>query len=158
MIRVNNILEHPKFQQYLNRNAEAEKDRVFCHHNIDHLIAVARIAYIMVLENNLNISKDIIYAAALLHDIGRWKEYKDGTDHAVASAKLALDILEECGFHQEEIQQILSAIKNHRRKENNSVLDAIIYRSDKMSRVCSNCSAIVQCKRFENGEKFKLDY
>lgn len=159
MIRVDNILENLKFDNYMNRNFQAEKERIFCHHDIQHLIDVARVAYIIVLENNLKIEKDIIYATALLHDIGRWKEYEEGVDHAKVSAELALDILLSSGFESDEIEVIITAIRNHRKKGQQRLnLSDIIYKSDKICRLCMKCLAKEHCKRFSNNEKFELIY
>ena len=85
MERINKILNNSKYKDYLNRNSFCEKDRVFCKHNLEHFLDVSRIAYIMVLEGNMNISKEIIYAIGLLHDIGRWVEYEGGEKHNKAS-------------------------------------------------------------------------
>ena len=71
MNRVDLILEHPKYQEYLDKIKQAEEKRIFCLHNMNHFLDVARIAYIMNLEEELGIAKEIIYATALLHDIGR---------------------------------------------------------------------------------------
>ena len=46
-----------------------EKERIFCRHGMEHLLDVARIAYITNLEEGLGIEKDVIYAAGLLHDV-----------------------------------------------------------------------------------------
>ena len=48
-----------------------EHDREFCCHQITHLLDVARIAYIKNLEAGLGIDKELIYTAAILHDIGK---------------------------------------------------------------------------------------
>ena len=69
MERVNKIWRHPVWKQHMEHLAEYEKNRIFCRHGIDHLMDVARIAYIENLEKNCGISKEIIYGAALLHDI-----------------------------------------------------------------------------------------
>ena len=42
---------------------------------MSHLMDVARIAYITCLEQNLGIEKDVIYGAAILHDIGKYAQY-----------------------------------------------------------------------------------
>ena len=118
MERVNKILVHHKFIEYIDRIARLEESRVFCKHEITHLIDVARISYILSLEKKYDLGKEIIYACALLHDIGRWKEYEEGIDHAIASKELAVDILQDCGFKQEEINLICSAIGHHRIKDN----------------------------------------
>ncbi|QEK11033.1 HD domain-containing protein [Crassaminicella thermophila] len=159
MERVNKILHNPKYIDYLNRNAQAEKNRIFCHHDLRHAIDVARVSYILALEENLSIKKEVIYAAALLHDIGRWKEYLQGIDHASASADLASEILKESGYIKEEKDLIYSAIRNHRKyNKQNPPLDKILYKSDKISRPCSECLVINQCKRFLNGGNPKIDY
>jgi uncharacterized protein len=144
--RINAILYNHKFISYLNKNKKCEKDRIFCHHDLSHFLDVARIAYILNLENNLNYSKDTIYAAALLHDIGRWKQYEEGIPHDAASAELAVDILEECGYSKQEINEIVEAISQHRKvNEDKSSLSYIIYFSDKASRNCFNCKAAKEC-------------
>ena len=78
MERVNKIWRHPVWKQHMEHLAEYEKNRIFCRHGIDHLMDVARIAYIENLEKNCGISKEIIYGAALLHDIGRYLQYTEG--------------------------------------------------------------------------------
>ncbi|TCO74395.1 HD domain-containing protein [Marinisporobacter balticus] len=159
MERINKILIHLKYIDYLNRNFESEKTRVFCHHDLRHAIDVSRVAYILALEENLNIKKDLIYAAGLLHDIGRWQEYLTGMDHALISAQFAPEILKSCGFTPSEENIICCAIRNHRKERaQNMSLDRILYRSDKLSRPCNECLAIHQCKRFSPREKPKLHY
>ena len=39
-----------EYRQLLERLKELEKDRIYCHHEIGHLLDVARIAYIENLE------------------------------------------------------------------------------------------------------------
>lgn len=102
----------------------------------------------------MNISKEIIYAIGLLHDIGRWVEYEGGEKHNKASYKLSLDILKECDFNKEEIEIILSGILNHRNSEAEG-LDKIIYLADKKSRSCFLCNAEKLCKWSK--EKKNLD-
>ncbi|PKM81108.1 MAG: hypothetical protein CVU88_04205, partial [Firmicutes bacterium HGW-Firmicutes-13] len=38
------------FQINIQKNKKHEKNRLFCVHNLDHLLSVARIAYLIVLE------------------------------------------------------------------------------------------------------------
>ena len=47
-------------------------------------------------------SKDIIYATALLHDLGRADQYEKGISHEEAGAILAEEILTDCGYTREE--------------------------------------------------------
>ena len=147
MHRVNSILQNEKFKECVRKNQEYEINREFCHHDIEHFLDVARIAYIQVLENKLEIEKNIVYATALLHDIGRWLQYETGVSHEKAGAALAQEILIECGYEKQEIEHILKAIGNHRKNDNsNDILSDIIYSSDKLSRSCFNCKAYKECK------------
>ena len=158
MERVNCILEDADFIRYIAKNKESEKERIFCHHDLNHLLDVCRISWILNLEEELSIDKEKIYAAGLLHDIGRWMEYETGQDHAVVSGELAEGILDRCGFSDDEKAYIVEAIKSHRKKEHSTDLSRILYRADKLSRPCFNCEAIGQCKRFRRGEKPVLSY
>ena len=159
MERVNKILGNQKYIDCTNKNFKSEKERIFCHHDLRHVIDVSRVAYILALEENISIEKDIVYAAGLLHDIGRWQEYSDGVDHATASAELAVEILRNCGFDSVEEDLICNAIRRHREKGvQKTPLDKILYRSDKISRPCMECLVVGQCKRFDDENQPKLEY
>ena len=71
MKRVNEIYDHPVFQEKFRALQEAEKDRKFCKHTLEHFMDVARLMYIYALEHDLSISKELIDATALMHDIGK---------------------------------------------------------------------------------------
>ncbi len=159
MERVNRILNHKKYQEYLKRIQECEKERIFCHHDMVHFLDVARIAYLMDLTENLNIGKERIYTAALLHDIGRFVQYEDGTPHEIASALLAPQIMEECGYSREEITEVIEAIKNHRNKsiKEEKNLIGVLYRSDKMSRSCFGCAAEKECDWSREKKNMTID-
>ncbi len=144
MENVNIILNHPKYKALLKELNELEKDRIFCNHTLEHFLDVARIAYIIVLEKKLCYSKEVIYSIALLHDIGRVLEYKNGLDHHEGSAIIAKEILEHTSFNEEEKALIIKSIKEHRR-ESEDELSKIIYKSDKLSRNCFNCRAYNDC-------------
>lgn len=158
MDRINCILENEDFKTYLKTNETLETERIFCHHDINHFLDVSRVASIINLEKGYGLDKELIYAAGLLHDIGRWVEYQEGKDHAIASAELAEAILIKCGFMQEELNEIITAIKAHRDKQQTTNLGRVLYEADKTSRACYSCNARGQCKRFSNGEKFFLKY
>ena len=86
-----NIIFNLDFIQDLLKDLKTlEDDRIYCRHNLTHFLDVARICYILCLENNIYISKDVIYSAlTLLHDLGRAYEYKNGTPHDLASIDIA---------------------------------------------------------------------
>jgi uncharacterized protein len=157
--RVNKILKNPMYQEYLKLNEKYETGRKFCRHDLGHFLDVARIAYILVLENKIDVSKEVVYAAALLHDIGRWMQYSEGKAHDESSAALADDILDQSGFHDQEKEMILEAVKNHRNVSNGSVnFSSIFYRSDKLSRNCFNCSASEECNWKDEKKNLTLKY
>ena len=160
MKRVNKILENRTYKEYIRKNKAAEVDRIFCCHNMEHFLDVARIAQMMNLEEKLGLSKELIYATALLHDIGRHVQYEDGTPHEVASAKLAENILEECGFGKKSQTEILRAISEHRNKKvaKEASLAGVIYRADKASRACYVCEAESLCNWKKTKKNLKIKY
>lgn len=147
MDKVNKILKDKLYQEKFNRIAELEKDREFCNHTMEHFIDVARIAYILNLEKDLGFRKDIIYAAAMLHDIGRADEYDKGIPHHIAGADISKKILHSIdGFSETDIKDIINAIIEHRSSsEHTTKLGELIYKSDKLSRCCFNCPASSKC-------------
>lgn len=147
MRRVQNICMHPLWQECVRGIAQQEQDRIFCRHDVQHFLDVARLAYVEVLERKLDIPKELIYGAALVHDIGRYRQYLDGTPHDEAGAWMAEKILPECGFDAEQTAGIVRAISHHRSSENaeDAGLSGILYRADKASRVCQFCKAQEQC-------------
>lgn len=150
MERINWILKHPLYLSAYHTLEELEKDRIFCRHQLPHLLDVARIAYIRSLEQSLAIPKPVIYAAALLHDIGKGEQYLNQIPHELASYELAKTILtdmpEYLCFSPEEQEQILAAIRNHRSADSTiSVLDKLLRESDKASRNCFACPAQQAC-------------
>jgi len=61
MNRVNAILNHEMFQMYIKKIAIYEKERIFCRHDIEHSLSVARIMYIQSLEKRMDIKRNMIY-------------------------------------------------------------------------------------------------
>ena len=112
------------------------------------------------LEANQEISKERIYAAALLHDIGRHIQYENGTPHQIAGLPIAEQILTDCGFYPEEMKEILYAIENHRNKEmlKRDDLAGILYRADKMSRCCFGCRAEKECNWSTEKKNMEIQY
>ncbi len=157
MKNIDIIFNNVQYRNALKSLKEYEKDREFCNHTIEHFIDVARIAYIMVLEENLNISKEVIYAIGLLHDIGRVKQYEEGISHDIASGELSKEILKETNFTADEINIILSGIASHR-KESDKRLEEIIYKADKLSRQCFNCKVKRECYWKDEKKNLAIKY
>lgn len=160
MDRIDRIINHPAFRENLRKNHEAEKDRRFCRHDISHFLDVARIGLVISLEEGLNIERELIYGAALLHDIGRHMQYTQGIPHEQASALIAPEILRDCGFDNNETEVIITAILNHRNEtvaQENSLL-GVLYRADKASRPCYICSVDQECSWKNNKKNNNICY
>lgn len=158
MERIHAICNHPSWKENVEQIRRLEQERIFCKHDPQHFLDVARLAWIENLEKNLEISKELIYAAAFLHDIGRHLQYQEGIPHDKGSALVAEKILNDCGFSKTEQEEILSAILQHREKETRTLnsLSGLIYRADKASRACLFCHAQKACNWDEEKKNLKL--
>ncbi len=159
MKRIDRIFNNDKFKNYIRVIEEKETDRIYCRHGIDHLLDVARLAYIFALEDKADVSKELIYAAALLHDIGRADVDNEGIDHHKLSCRYAVDIIREAGFDKCEENEIIKAISLHNSdgKEKKG-LALYIYRADKISRDCYNCKAIDTCYWKPEEKNMNIEY
>ena len=158
MEKINSIWNHPLYQSHYRKIAQLEKDRIFCCHGITHLLDVARNAWILNLERGYGFDKEVIYGAALLHDIGKDLQYTEKIPHEIAGEEIARQILEDLSlvggetcsekvtFTPTERDEILVAIRGHRRQqEGASLLASLLYESDKASRCCFSCEAEQEC-------------
>lgn len=154
MERCNRIITSSEYRLYLQKNAEEESDRVFCGHHFEHLVAVARLTYLLLIEAGQPfISREMAYAAGLLHDLGRWKEYQAGQDHAAVSSELAGPILEKSGFPLSERLLVQKAIAQHRLRDSHglhrSPLSRALGKADRLSRLCFKCDVRESCYNLE---------
>ena len=150
MERIDLIINHPEFIEIMTKLKKKEKDREYCVHDLEHLMNVARIMVIRNIEEQLGFSKEIIYATALLHDIGKLHQYKTKEKHAPYGSLLAQPILRDCGFDEGEIATISQAIKTHSEDEPTNGLGELLRTSDKLSRNCFLCPARDKCNWDEN--------
>lgn len=159
MSRAERIRRHPRFKQYIGEIAVLEKERIYCGHGLTHLLDTARIAYILNLEEGSGLPQEWIYAAALLHDIGKGEEYKQNGAHDEIGAEIAETVLADCGFTAEEVLLIAQAVRNHRTKggaaESHSLSDCI-RRADKLSRQCYACTVADTCKWPDEKKNFAI--
>lgn len=129
------------------------------------------------------LEKTLIYAAALLHDLGRAEENLTGTPHHEAGAKLSAQIMKDCGFSMEEIHMVCEAILNHRgsvvseldgepknglqrareterdaaRMRKGRRLAELLYRADKKSRCCFACPAAAECNWSDEKKNLQIE-
>lgn len=157
MERFNYILNDEKYIYYLQRNKSFEKGRKFCKHNLKHFLEVARIAQIINLEENLGFEKELIYATAILHDIGKSFQYENGTPHEIASSEIATEFLEKYEFSNDEIDVIKQGILGHRDKKSEG-FSSLIYKADKLSRLCLTCKAKNECNWSDEKKNLMIYY
>lgn len=154
MPRVDAIWRHPLYRERLERIEALERDRAFCRHGLPHLLDVARIMWISVLEAGraAEFPRDLVYAAALLHDIGRATQYETGEPHDAAGARIAGEILgtveSGCSFTDAEREMLLDAVGAHRDRAPRPgarPLAELLRAADKASRPCFACPASREC-------------
>lgn len=169
MERIDRILKHVRFQECNHIISQAELQRIYCKHGMEHSLDVARIAYILNLEEQAGLNQEVIYAMALLHDLGRSVEYQGGQTHHQAGVGLAEEILMDCAFTCEEIRWITEAIAGHKDEqcianqtaggmEPEEIYRRILYRADKLSRNCFDCEASATCYWSEAKRNHTITY
>lgn len=143
------ILEHELFVNNMKKCMDYEKERIYCKHDIYHSFDVARICYIIILENKMNYSRELVYALALLHDIGRARQYEFGEKHNEVGSELAAIIMHDVGFQVQEISLVKNVILEHSGEhilEPPSSLDKGFFQADFLARKCMWCNAKKTCK------------
>lgn len=146
------LLHHDDFLNAVNTIETREQTRRFCRHGLDHALDVARISWILVLENHRPFEKETVYLAALLHDIGR---SQNDDDHDSASAYLAKKWLSDCDAQPDVIADVCAAIAVHRQRSAaidpaTASLGELLALADKRSRTCFRCAAAADCYWPEN--------
>ena len=159
MDRVDRIIYNDEYRRLMETVRNKETDRIFCRHGLEHCLDVARIAYIMNIEQGYAIDREIIYAAALLHDVGRADPDDTGRKHHELSVEYAGRILEQCGFSTQENEQICDAIGSHNTDgAEREGLAYVLYIADKLSRNCFACKASAQCYWLESARYTGIKY
>jgi len=84
-------------------------------HRLDHVRRVYKLC--VRLAGSEPVDRDVLRAAALLHDVARAREDGDpsgNTDHAALGADMARDILQRVDFPQDKIESVCACIRTHR--------------------------------------------
>ena len=144
MEKVNRLLNNEEYREMLSCIQEAEKERIFCRHDMRHFLDMARLLHIYCLEEGIKADKPLIYAIGLLHDIGRAAQYKTGEEHHTASARAAEKLMPTCGFDEEQTKTAVNAILSHRSGSEDKFFK-LVYKADKKSRLCFECKARGEC-------------
>ena len=153
----NQIINNPHYARLTGALDDIEKDRIFCRHDMEHFLNVARIAVILCNERGIEADADVIYSAALLHDIGRIAEYTSGTPHDEAGISIAGEILAQTECSEAKKAEILRLVASHRKADaHRSELETVFYLADKKSRSCFCCAAREQCNWPEYKRNYKI--
>ncbi len=100
-------------------------------HGFDHILRVLK--NISLIVENIDINKDIIYAAGLMHDYTRDPD-RISKKHAEINAELSKKILPKFEYSKYEIAIIEKAIREHDNKKevNRSIYSTILFEADKL--------------------------
>lgn len=164
MDRFNRLLHDEEVIGSFEKLETLEQERIYCRHGLCHALDVARIGYIMMLEAaDAVVSKEMFYVAALLHDLGRVKQYESGMPHHAAGAELAAHLLSKYAFTEEEKNAVCGAIAMHThtdapevKEDAVSILAKYLYLADKKSRNCFCCGAQASCNWSEEEKNYDL--
>jgi uncharacterized protein len=78
-------------------------------------------------DENTTVDFDVLRVAALLHDVAKHLEKKDGsTDHGDVGASMAENFLKSIDFEEEKIQLVCHAIRAHTHREEPTSMEAKI--------------------------------
>ena len=139
------VIEHEAQQAFLSSPPT---------HDFSHTQRVLKLCLRIGREEGADL--EILYAAALLHDIARDHGDARGECHARLSAEQALPILEKAGFPPEKRDSVIHCIATHRFRSDNPPLSLeakILYDCDKLDAIgaIGICRAYAYCG--ENGQR-----
>ena len=63
----------------------------------------------------------------------------------------------DCGFEEDEVNAVVSAIRSHRVDDSTDVFGKVLYDADKKSRLCYNCRACAECYWEEEKRNLKVE-
>lgn len=139
------LLALESYRQALRALEDQEADRIYCKHNLDHFLDVARVTMLVCADFDIPADKDVVYLAALMHDLGRLD--KGQADHPVASAQLADQWLEAIDFPADRRPEVIRLIEGHGWRGPavpSNLLEAFSL-ADSLSRPCYQCPATDSC-------------
>jgi hypothetical protein len=81
-----------------------------------HSLRDYKLATTLAREDGVALDDDVLYAAAMLHDMAAfapWDREKDGIDHADEGAHVAAKVLADAGFPRQKLPAVQGAIITH---------------------------------------------
>jgi len=104
------MLDNSVFEKIKEKSEEFFR---LSHHDKSHVERVYNLAVRIAKQENADL--DVVKAAVLLHDVARAMEDEGKIeDHAIESAKMAEEILEEVNFPREKAAKVIHCIEAHR--------------------------------------------
>lgn len=134
-------------------------------HDINHVMRVYNLC-LKLAKHELCVDLDVLRTAALLHDVARAREDKDGhvhtlnVDHAVLGAEMSDKILRELGYPEEKIERTKHCISAHRFRGGNppkTIEAKILSDADKLDVLGATGIARSFTIGGENGQKIYSD-
>jgi uncharacterized protein len=134
-------------------------------HDINHVMRVYNLC-LKLAKYEPSVDLDVLRTAALLHDIARTREDKDGRaampgiDHAILGAETSGKILRELGYPEEKIEHIKHCIVAHRFRGGNpprTIEAKILSDADKLDVLGATGIARSFTIGGENGQKIYSD-
>lgn len=126
--------------KYENLKNIVQKELACSAHSLDHVLRVYNLCVYLSKHEN-DVDTDILYPAALLHDIARVKESTDKSgsiDHAVLGSEIAENILVKMNYSKDSIDKIKHCIITHRFRSGNepqSIEAKILFDADKLDAI-----------------------
>lgn len=178
------VLKHPIFEKFMQEIRQLEADRVYCRHELEHGVDVARLAWIYYMEDKLdddsqNVGvlywkrpsygewveekeevKDLIYTCALLHDIGRVTQYRTGIHHSISGVEPAMQILQDIEAPESWVKEIMDVVSEHSHgsiSDKKKNLEYYITKADHDCRLCFACQASDSCKWSEEEKNHTIE-
>lgn len=103
-------------------------------HDSQHIYRV--LYYALDIANEYNVDKEVLIAAALLHDIGRDAQYNNPQcDHAIVGSEMAYVFLKSIGWEEDKADHVKACIATHRYRNNEPAISMeakILYDADKL--------------------------
>lgn len=79
-----------------------------------HSVRIHALALELAAEDGVDLDQDVMFAAALLHDVAAFPPWADPKlDHADEAARIVEGLLAGTGFPMEQIEEVGSAIRTH---------------------------------------------
>jgi len=103
-----------KFRNKLLKLVKEKLSKDNTGHSMCHHLRTEKYA-LTIAKNDKNIDKDVLSAAALIHDVGRIDEFR-GIDHVETGVKFAKQWLPKIGFPKEKIPKVIEAVAMHEQR------------------------------------------